>query len=237
MDRKGTVLALSGAVWAQLTGIWTSWQSEVALTKRFSTQLQVQPRLVPLLPPQQMEVLVTNFFLWYRIRRHGFSAEVNRAWIWHPRQATQWRFRMHWRWRPFSTLPTRLTLEQRWEGPQVIERMVRPQAEYAFPLGGRLHLALRQELLLYGWNPQKGWHAGLRQSRSWLFLRSRLGALRLETGYLIVAAPQRLPRHNLWIGVGWDDLIPLPLHGNDTTDPATSAQTPPPESPAGSPPP
>lgn len=235
MDRRGAILTLSGVLSAQLTGIWTSWQSEGQITRRLSVQLQAQPRFVPLFPPQQMDMLVSHLFIWYRLGGHGLSAEVNRAWIWHPRQATQWRFRMHWRWRPRPNLPIRLSLEQRWEGPRVIERMIRPQAEYAWALSERFQLALRQELLLYGWNLQKGWHAGLRQNRSWVFFRYRRGSLRIETGYLLLAAPQRLPRHNLWIGVGWDVPIRLPLRGNDTADPASGAQTPLPESPAESP--
>ncbi len=224
-----------GSLYAQLTGIWSSFQAQVPLTSRFHLQPQVQPRFIPVFPPQRMDMLVAHLFLWYRVRGQGFSVEGNRAWIWYPRRATQWRLRTHWQWRPHRTLSLRLTLEQRWEGPQVIERMVRPLATYTVPVGQGFQVGLRQEGLFYGWNPRKGWHVGVRQNRSWIFLGYGKGPWRTEVGYLLLAAPQRLPRHNFWLAVVWEGFSRPRPPENGKADPATSAQTPLPESPAESP--
>lgn len=231
MDRRYLGAALTTLLWAQLSqteGLWSRIALEQPFGKKFSVQALLQPRFIPL-PPQRCDMVVVQLQGWYRRGTHRFAVEPSRAWIEYPRRATQWRARLYWAWLPSPRLQTQLRLEYRWEGPHPIERMVRPQVQYLWPVSSSTAIGLREEGLFYGWNPIRGWHLGVRQSRSWLFLAWKTRNVQFEAGYLLLAAPRTLPRHRFWLAVRWSPVWPLTPPGSDKAGPVNEAQTPPPE--------
>lgn len=240
MDRSLALLALTLTGFAQTTatGIWTLEQVTIPIGRQFRLLMNTQPRFVPLWAPRP-EVLVTNAFLGYRLRKHLFLVGGNRYEGFLPNINPQWRALVRYQYAFQPTGQLQLALEQRWRNGQPFHRLVRPQVRYLHPLGP-VALGLTDELLLHPWRAYATNPTLIFQNRYWLFLSFPRGQkYEVEIGYLLLAAPNLPPRHRLWIAFR---ILPSAFTrkqppGNGTTDPANAVQSPPPESPAESPPP
>lgn len=240
MDRIYLTLPLSLLPWlfgysqSLYTGSWTVQQVVLRFSESTFLQLNTQPRFIPLWP-SSADMLVVNAFFGWQGRAHGVAGGGNHAWIWLPRPFTQWRALIRWQWRISPHWQTQLSLENRWQNGSSIERLIRPQGRYRLPVGP-FWVGLQDELLLYGWNSLRGWHLAPRQNRFWAFFAYPRGRdWEVEVGYLHLAAPRSIPRHRAWIAVRWTlSFRRPPPRETGKADPATEAQTPPPESPAGS---